>query len=294
MESIQIESWQTLPSEGGQWIALKDDRVAIAGTARLCVWVDRRKILTVDAPTPSPGMPRFAGDKIYWGSGFADLKTGIYTLLEIAKPAVRPGGGEVPFVYEWSPDGDCLVGVFSNADLASPVRVSLFNRHELTVTPIWQEKGIPPGSVWFGKRTIVVGFGNPRVSDRSGKHIADIAMDGSTIIFIGSTFKEERIVIVDLNRGMFLINTANWRILDRWPGPWIHGAISPDGRFAAVLEPWGKVHVACLGGDLFNPVSEEIVDSNAVSIALTDDRIFITGGGEFHWANLKVKCSSDQ
>ena len=288
MTSVQIGQIQTMPSEGGQWIAVKEDKIAIAGRGRLCIWENQKKRWTFDSPTPSPGTPRFADDKVYWGPGFADLKTGAYTVLDIAKPVTRPGGGEIPYIYQWSVDGRQLVGIFGSADQAYPVRVSLFNSDTLAIISLWREQGIPPGSAWLGEKTIVVGFGNPRVSDRSGKHITDIMIDASAINVIQSSLNEKRMVILDLNRNMFLIDTSTWTILDRWPGPWIHGAISPDGQFAAVLEPSGKIHFASLEADCFRQVGEKIVESLAVSIMITTNKIFIIGSGEFHQADLKI------
>lgn len=288
MTSIQIESWHTLPSEGGSSITLDGERMAVASSARLHVWRGTTRLASADAAFPAPGAPRFAGQRVYWGAGVLDLDSGGYTRIAGAEPEVRPGAGERPHVYAWSAQGDRLVGSFSTGDPRRPVRVILFNgqtgSEEAT---LFEGSGLPPSAAWIGERAVVVGFSDPLVFDKSGMRVAEIALSGGKIACIESTAEEQRIIIVDLNRAIFWIDAATWSVLDRWRGPWMHGAVSPDGRFVAVLEPWGKLHFASIEEDRFSPAGQVAVDDKAVAIALNPDEIATVGGGEVRRASFK-------
>jgi hypothetical protein len=291
MASIQINSWQTLPSEGGESLALAGERLAVGGQGRLCVWQGSTRLTTVNAPSPAPGMPRFSGERVYWGPGFVDLTTDNYTRLEGTQPAMMPGGGERPHVYAWSPQGEFLLGSFSTNDALRPVRVKLFDgRNGEAVATLWEGSGLSPQAAWLGERAAVVGFGDPRVFDYSGRHLADIPLAGATIVAIEATTDERRLIVVDLNRSISWIDIETWTVLDCWPGPWLHGAVSPDGRFVAVLEPWGKLHFACMESDRFKPAGQATADPKAFALAIALDELAIVGGGEVHRASLKVDC----
>jgi hypothetical protein len=288
---IEIKSWDVLPSEGGESIALDGERMAVGGTARLCVWQGRTRLATVVAQSPAPGPPRFFGEFVYWGPGFLDLASDSYTLLEGAQTDVRPGGGERPLLYAWSPRGERFLGSFSTGDPQRPVRVTLFcGQTGNVVATLWKGSGLPPQSAWLGDDVCVVGFGDPRVFDHSGKHLADIALGGATISCLLATTGERRLIVIDLNRSVALIDTETWAVLDRWCGPWLHGAVSPDGRFVTMLEPWGKLHFACLEGDRFEPVGLAAIDPKAIGVAVTPDEVATVGGGEVGRAELSVEC----
>jgi len=291
MASIEIGAWQSLPSEGGEQLAFDGERMAVAGSARLCVWQGKTRLATVDALSPSPGAPRFVGERVYWGPGFVDLHSGAYTRLEYAAPLVRPGDGEHPHVYAWSTLGDRLLGSYTTGDRQHPVRVALFNVGDANkVATLWNGGGLAPQAAWLGRRAAVAGFSNPQVFDFSGKRIAEIALDGAIVVAFDATTAERRLIAVDQNRALAWVDTERWTILDRWPGPWLHGAVSPDGRFVAVLEPWGKLHFACLEGDRLRFAGQTAADPNAVALALTPNRIATVGGGEVRWASLMVEC----
>lgn len=289
MALIQIGPWQTLPAEGGSAIAFAGERMAVAGAARLTVWRDTTLLAAAEAFFPAPGTPRMSGQRVYWGAGFLDLGSGEYTRIAAAEPVARPGAGERPHVYAWSPRGDRVVGSFSTGDPRQPVRVTLFNgetgRAEAT---LFAGTGLPPCAAWLGERAAVVGFSDPQVFDHSGTPVSRIAIGGGTIIAIDATGSEERVIAVDLNRAIYWIDSATWTVLDRWPGPWMHGAVSPDGRLIAALEPWGKLHFASIEEDRFKPADGFAVDDRAVAVALDADKLAIVGGGEVRVASLGV------
>jgi hypothetical protein len=291
MALVHLDAWQTMSSEGGSALAFDRDRLAIAGAARLCIRRFDATLASVVAPAPAPGVPRFAGPEVYWGPGVLDLRSGTFRVLEGALPARRPGGGERPQVYAWSPQGNRLLGSFSTGNSNAPTRVSLFDgRTGTTVATLWNGAGIPPQAAWAGGRAIVVGFGTPRVFDHAGKHLADVALNGATVVAIDSDTRERRLIAVDLNRAIAWIEPETWTILDRWPGTWLHAAISPDGAFVAALEPWGKIHFACLEGDRFKPVGTASAPPDAVALALSPNEIATIGGGEVNRTKLTVDC----
>lgn len=289
MPLIQIGSWQTLPSAGGSVIAFAGERMAVAGSARLAVWRGNALLAAADAWFPAPGAPRFAGQRVYWGAGFLDLGSGQYIRVPAAEPAVRPGAGERPQVYAWSPQGDRMVGSFSTGDPRQPVRVTLFSGQTGSEdVALFEGGGLPPSAAWFGERAVVVGFSDPRVFDRSGTPVARIALGGGTIASIDATAREERVIVVDLNRAIYWIDPATWTVLDRWPGPWMHGAVSEDCRLIAGLEPWGKLHFASMEEDRFRPMGQAAVDDRAVAVALNPGEIATVGGGEARRASLRI------
>ena len=289
MSSIQIDSWRVRPSDGGASLALDQDRMAIASSARLCVWQGGTRVANVEALFSSPGIPRFVGQKVYWGPGFLDLVSGEYRRLENAQPTMWPGGGERAHVYAWSPSGDRLVASFSTGDPNHPVRATLFSGETgATVASLWEGNRLPPQAAWVGEHAAVVGLNTPEVFDHSGKHIATIVLDGANVAAIDAPRNERRLMVLDLNRTISWIDTATWGILDTWSGPWLHASVSPDGRLVAALEAWGKVHFARTENDKFSFVGSADIDSNAVSLALSDDQIATVGGGEVGWATLTV------
>jgi hypothetical protein len=289
MSSIQIDSWRVRPSDGGASLALDEDRMAIASSARLCVWQRDTRVASVEALFPSPGIPRFVGQKVYWGPGFLDLGSGEYQRLEDAQPVMWPGGGERAHVYAWSPAGDRLVAGFSTGNPNRPTRVTLFSGETgATVASLWEGNKLPPQAAWVGKHAAVVGLSSPEVVDHSGKHIATIALDAANVAAIDAPGNEHRLMVLDLNRAISWIDTETWTILDAWPGPWMHAAVSPDGKLVVALEAWGKVHFARMENDKFSFVGSADIDSNAMALALTDDQIATVGGGEVRWASLTV------
>jgi hypothetical protein len=292
MPSIQIDSWQMLPSNGGGSLVVDGERMAVSSSARLTVWHGGTRLATAEAPSPAPGIPRLVGERVYWGPGMLDLASGNYTRIEAAAPRVRPGAMERPSLYAWSPQGEWLLASFSAGDPLRPNAVRLFNgRTGAAVATLWEGTGLPPQSAWLGERAAVLGFSPPQVFDYSGKRLAAIELGAATIGSVEATAREHRLMVLEVNRSIAWIDTGTWTILDRWPGPWLHGAVSPDGRFVVVLEPWGKLHFACLEEDRFKPAGRVAADPNAVALALAPNAIATVGGGEVRRANLTVDCA---
>jgi hypothetical protein len=291
MASVHLEPWRTLRSEGGSSLAFDGARLAVAGPARLCVWHHGTRIATIEAPAPSPGVPRFSGQRVYWGAGVLDLTSGKYTVIDAALPARWPGGGERPQVYAWSANGERLLGSFSTGNPNASTRVTLFDgRAGTAIATLWKGTSVSPQAAWIGERAIVVGFANPRVFDSSGTPLPEIALGGGTIVAIEATANEERLIVVDLNRAITWIDAASGVILDRWEGPWLHGAVSADGQFVAALEPWGNLQFACIEHDRFRPIGAASAAQDAVVLAVAGREIATLGGGELHRTQLTVEC----
>jgi hypothetical protein len=266
--------------------------MAVASSARLRVWHGDSPGEIVQAPCPAPGIARFGGQKVYWGPGILDLASGEFRVIEDAKPEIWPGGGERPFVYAWSPAGDRLLASFSTANANHPSRTALFNGETGTlIATLPNGTGLPPQAAWLGRHAAVVGFNHPRVFDLAGRQIAVIAVEAGNVSNIAAPENESRLILLDLNRNICVVDTASWAILDTWRGPWMYAAVSPDGKVVAALEAWEKIHFARLQDDRVHPSSVVPIDPSAVAIALADDQIAAVGGGELRWARFHHRDS---
>ncbi len=286
MRRLRIGSWQELPTEGGSAAAFHGDWLAVGGMARLLVWQGLTRVASVDAPWPAPGVPRFVGhERVCWGAGWLELASGRYTAIESARPRVMPMGGEFVLAYAWSPRGDVLLGSFGTAERR---RVALFDGRDgtLQATPV-DELGLPAPAVWLGEHAAVIGLPDPLVFDRRGGRIATISLGGGQIGPISASADEQRILITDINRCLALVDSASWRIVTRWEGRWATGALSPDGRIAVALEPWGKLHLACVSRDRIEPAAAIPVDDAAVAVALDDERVATVSSSTVRWASLE-------
>jgi hypothetical protein len=291
MPSVEISEWKTLPSEGGTNLVVNERYLAVSSQARLCVWQDNSRILTLDARVPAPGWPQFIGQRIHWGPAIVDLLSGNTTWIEHALPAVIPIQSDRPHVYAWSPRGDWLLGSFSVAAGAN-ARVELFQAATGRTLNLWEGSGLAPQSAWIGEQSAVVGFRNPMVFDYSGHQIAEIALNGAAVGFLDVTDDQSRLLILDVYRVLTWVDTKTWRILDRWPGPWLSAAVSSDARFVVALEFGGKLHFACLAGDRFQSFAQTTIDAGAISIAIFQNIIATVGRGVLQQAILRVDCPS--
>jgi len=289
MTSIRIGAWQTVSSEGGDRVALDGNRIAVCGVARLSVWQDHTRLASADAPSPAPGAPRFLCSRVYWGPGLYDLESGTYQWLENTAPRAQPLQRERCHVYAWSPRGDWILGCFGTGDSAHSVRVTLFNgRSGEKVADLSHGVGLPPQAAWIGEQAAVVGFRDLRVYGLSGEHLADVELHGADIVALDAAIGERRLMVVEQARAIHWIDTAAWSVQESWPGPWLSGAVSPDGQLAAALEPWGKLHFAFLEDGHFKVAGHADADSSAITLALTRTRIATAGGGKLRWADLSV------
>jgi hypothetical protein len=278
MPSIQVGPWQVLPSEGGSSVAFSGEWMAVAGPARLNVWRGGAHVASANAFFPAPGTPRFLGRRVNWGAGFLDLDSGAYQRLEGAEPPPVPGAGERATIYAWAARSNRVLGVFGTP---RSLRATLFNGETgASETTLAEGPGLAPSAAWLGLNVAVLGFANPKVFGLSGAVQAEIALRGGQIACIAATEAEDRMAIVDLNRAMYWIDTGSWTVLDVWPGPWLHGAVSDDGRTVAAIEPWGKLHVASVVADRFQSMSRFAVDDGAVTVALSASEIAIAGAGK--------------
>ena len=281
---------------GGSTIALDGDRVAAASAARLAVWSSRgtgERLGETDALWPAPGHPRFLGKRVLWGPGALDLDSGVYVPLESARPAIWPGGSERPHLYAWSVRGDRLLVSSSTGDPSQPARIVLFNGETgRPLSTLWHADGPAPQAGWVGRRAVVVGFSDPRVFDAAtGNESGLVAIGGGTIARIDADDDDRRIVAVDLNRSIVLIDPDTWLVIDRWEGRWQDAAMAPDGRFVAALDFEGTLHFASLAAGRFQPIGDAAAPPDAASIGLTRDAIGLTGSRGAARAALAVDIS---
>jgi hypothetical protein len=217
-----------------------------------------------------------------------ELDSGTYTLRSGAVPAVLPfGKGEQPVTYAWSPGGERLVASVWSGDPSRPAKVVL---HDGGSSTLWEGSDIAPRAAWAGREAIVVGFKDPRVWSASGAELGTIAAGGASIERIDASRDERRLIAVDVNRTIALIDGQSFAVLDRWSGAWAYGAIDPDGRFAVGLDTSGALHFACIEGERLVPAGQAEGDRGAAAVAVGDDLIAIAGGGELRVASLAVAC----
>ena len=288
MSSIQIDSWRVRPSDGGALLALDQDRMAVASSARLSVWQGDTRVASVEVVFQSPGIPRFVGQKVYWDR-FLDWVPGEERRLKMLSPRC---GSE-----EENAHMSCVVSVtgcrrFQHRRSESSGTRYFSGETGVTIASLWEGNRLPPRAAWVGEHAAVVGLSSPEVFDHSGKHVATIALDGANVASIDAPRNERRLMLLDLNRTISWIDTAKWAILDVWSGPWLHAAVSPDGRLVVALEAWGKVHFARIENDKFSFAGSAEIDSNAATLALTEDQIATVGGGEVRWASLAVDSAA--
>ena len=281
---------------GGSTIALDGDRVAVASAARLAVWSSRgngQRLGEADAPWPAPGRPRFLGNRVLWGPGVLDLDSGVYAALESGRPETWPGGGERPQLYAWSVRGDRLLVSSSTGDSSRPARIVLLNGETgQPLSTLWHGSGPAPHAGWVGRRAVVVGFNDPRVFDvATGDESGRVALGGGTIARIDADDDDRRIVAVDLNRSIVLIDPDTWLVIDRWEGRWQDAAMAPDGRFVAALDFEGTLQFASLAAGRFQPIGDAAAPPDAASIGLTRDAIGLTGSRGAARAALAVDIS---
>jgi len=280
------------PCEGGGVIALAGELTAIAGASHLVVWSRNRRIGGADAQWPAPGVPRILNDRVLWGPGVLDLRTGSYEVIEASRPEIRPGGGERPCVYAWSTDGTRMVATYATGESDRPTRINLFDSTlGQAIATLWHGNELPPQAAWVGRHLAVLGFCDPRVFDvTNGTSHGAVAVDAGTIVRFDSDFEELRLIAVDLNRSVISIDQREWTVVDRWEGQWYDAVISPDGRFVAALDSSGKLHFACLVQGHFCPIEKASDGARADSIALTNDSIGIVTGGFAMRLSLDVDC----
>lgn len=283
-DSIELGSWSVVPSQGGSWIALDGDRVAVASPGRLVVRQGSRQVAEAVAPGPAPGVPRFVGDRVFWGSGVLDLTSGGYAALV---PTMPDGASRVK-VHAWSPRGDHLVIATDRDDPARPTRVALLDGPSGTaLATLWEGSAVTPTAAWVGLRVAVVGFTDPRVFDFTATEVARIPLAMGPVWRIDATHDETRILVT--GRDMVLVDASSWAILDRWRGPWIDGAISPGGRIAAGIDSAGRLQLAAVVADRFHPARTIPIEPPLAGVALADDAVAVVGSGELRLARLTAR-----
>jgi hypothetical protein len=279
--AVRIGPWEVVDAEGGGSVAVDARRLAVASQAHLAVWLDGQRLATADAPWPAPGKPRFAQDRVFWGPGVLDLRSGQYSVLVTPGPATWPGGSERPQVHAWSARGERLLVSYSTGDPARPTRVDLLEGADgRAIATRWSANALAPEAAWAGRDVAVVGFRDLEVLDAtSGAVRGHVRLEAGSVISLDADAGERCLVAVDLNRAVFWVDLHELRIVDRWAGQWQDAAITPDGLLAVALDLAGRLHFADLGSRRFRPIGAADNVTVPGSVALGQDVLAVAGGG---------------
>ena len=294
MSSIEIGTWTPIgPTQGGATIAIAGELTAVAGPGHVVVWTGMQRVCQVEAPCPAPGTPRFRNGQLLWGPGVLDLNTNSYEVIEAACPQIRPGGGQRPSIYAWSPNGARLVAGYSTGEADHQTRVTLFDGiGGQPIAELLRGNELPPQAVWVGREVAVVGFREPRLfSLATGAAQGMLPLDAGIITRLDADQDERFLIAVDLNRSVILIDQSRMTVVDRWEGRWQDAVISPDGRFLSALDMEGSMHFACLSDRGFQTLGEPDKSIRANSVALGDNVIAVASGGVAARATLRIDCA---
>jgi hypothetical protein len=201
--------------------------------------------------------------------------------------------------HGWSRVGERLVISFSMADPPNAARVVLVDGATgVRVATPWEAGDVAPEALWMGARTLVAGFREPRVWHwrAAGGALEAMAtlqdVHAGVVARIDATRDEKRILIVDQNRAVLLVDGTSWRVLDRWTGPWSDGALAPGGAFAVGLAFGGALCAASLAGDRFGTPCELATQGPDVGVSVSDDAVAVAGSGEWRRAALRFPGST--
>ena len=288
--AVRVGPWEAVDAEGGGSVAVDARRLAVASQAHLAVWLGGQRLGTADAPWPAPGKPRFAQDRVFWGPGVLDLRSGRYSVLAPG-PASWPGGAERPQVHAWSAHGERLLVSYSTGDPARPTRVDLLDGTDgRIIATRWSASALAPEAAWVGRDVAVVGFRDLEVLDAtSGVVRGRVGLGAGSVISLDADAGERLLVAVDLNRAVFWIDLPELRIVDRWAGRWQDAAVTPDGLLAVALDLAGRLHFAELGARRFRLLGTAGNVAPPGSVAVGQDVLAVAGGGVAARAGLAVE-----
>jgi hypothetical protein len=288
--AVRLGSWELTDAEGGGSVAVDARLLAVASQAHLAVWAGGQRLAAADAPWPAPGKPRFARDRVFWGPGVLDLRSGRYSVLAPG-PASWPGGAERPQVHAWSATGERLLVSYATGDPARPTRVDLLAGADgATIAARWSASALAPEAAWVGQDVAVAGFADLEVIDAaSGAVRGQVGLGAGSVISLDADAAERRLVAVDLNRAVFLIDLYELRIVDRWAGRWLDAALTPDGQLAVALDLAGRLHFADIASHRFRPLGEadNVVAPGAVTLG--PGVLAVAGGGVAARAGLAIE-----
>lgn len=288
-ERLSVGPWSPLAGGRGTVLAVSGDYTAAAELSTLTVWADDRLAAQADAPSASPGRPRFALPFVFWGGGVLDLHTGTYTrLTDVNKALIKgtdapsfaaPGRGYLPSSYAWAPGGEALVvsAAWGGDNTQLPSRAVLVDGAGGHRATLWEAQDLAPVAAWLGRRAIVLGTREPLVFDRDGRRVATLhrALPAKRI---ESSDDETKLMTID-DRRIALWDTSTWELRGEWPGMWLDAALAPDGRGLVAVAFDGRLHYARTADGL-TPVGELLTDDPVAAVAHGDDRIvasFISG-----------------
>lgn len=282
-----IGSWIPLSGGRGATLAIEGNETAAAQLARLTVWSGERMVAQIDAPAQEPGRPRLAKDRALWGDGtleFAsgrfDRVKGIDTALVDGTDAPRsssPSKRYAPATYAWSIDGEALVvsAAWIGKPGPPPARAVLLNGTGRIQSVLWQGSDLAPRAAWVGDDVLVLGTRVPRVFDRDGSLVAELAAE-TPPVRIEADAAEHRLLIVE--HGCLTVwNMETWTIEGVWPGSWLDADLAPDGQLMAALDFSGRLHLARIEESI-PVVSQVTLPDQPRGIALGDGRLAVAFG----------------
>jgi len=294
---FKLGPWTRLPSEGGTTLVLDGQRIAVANPRHVVVWENDRRLASVEAKAPAPGLPRIVGGSVLHGPGITDIASGELLLRDAAvPPTLRYGRGDTAILYSWSPGGERLVVTLRGGP---EQRTKVMLHDGATGNPrmvLFEGAGeAPPTSVWIGRKATLIGFPAPLAFDLSDGHeLAPVLVDASQPVdHIDATRDEKLLVVLVRGRSISLIDGDSFALLDTWSGAWSAAAISADGRYAVGADTVGRsLHVACIdGGKRFRDIGTvEIDPQHANFVALGESRVALVGGDALLYGKLAVEC----
>lgn len=274
--------WSPLVGGQGTTLAVSGEYTAAARLASLTVWAGDRVVARADAPSPSPGRPRFVLPSVFWGVGVLNLGTGTYARLPgvyealvrgtDAPPFASPGRDYLPASYAWSPDGDALVvsAAWAGVSRHLPSRAVLLDGSGEYRATLWEAHDLAPAAAWVGRRAIVLGTREPLVFARDGRHVATLS-EGVPAKRIESSADEASLMIVE-DRRVAVWKTSPWELRGEWPGLWLDAALAPDGSGLVAVDFDGRLHRARVADGLA-PAGELETADPVAALAHGTDRI---------------------
>ena len=267
MPSLEFGSWQALPDGAGDALAAAGSLSASASGTRVVVW-DRDRVISSVAITGSPaGVPRFVAGTLHFGPGW--VESGRWTVLPPPPPTVYGGVRS----SAWSRDGHRVAlvvdGPWTPANGgSSPLLVE--RRTDGSERVITSDCGV--AAVWMSDRAIV-GIGRDlRVWNTAGDYVVGPAHEGG-VAAVSGTRDETWLFTVGTDGTALLWNTETFAPPVVWPGVWVGGAISPDGRWIIGIDVGGELHTAWRDAGALVPAGPVPALGRARAVVLDDLRL---------------------